>query len=112
MTIPRLDQRASLATLHSHERDVLCQSCNGALRIGLPGDAASLIVIGEEDIDDTQQLIECAAPLVVWIVIGIERKRESVGFELSEDRGQIRLELFVEKERREMEVPASAAGRR
>src|ERR1035437_2854342 len=101
-----LHQRTAFAALGGHQRDALCQGFNGALGIRLAGDPAGLVLIGQEDIDDAQKCFEPAAPPIFRIVIGIQRERKTLSFQLPEYPCQVRLKRLVSKERGEMEVPA------
>ena len=56
------DQRATFAAFDGNQGNALDQRLHGTLGVSLSGDAAGLVFVGQEDIDNAQDFVQQARP--------------------------------------------------
>ena len=99
-----VDARTVWSSFDDHGGDVGCECGDGTVEIAGAGDAADLGFAGQEDVHVREKIVERRTPVVVGVVVGVERDGEASLFEACEELGQTVVESTLEVERGEVQV--------
>ena len=93
-----------MTELHYHQWNHSGQLLDGSLRVVGPGNSRGLARIGQQHIDVFQQIFQAPAPLILRIVIGIERDSQPGRFQPAKQFADIGPQPLLQIERGKMEV--------
>ena len=82
--VSTLCQSAFAAELYDDEGYEFRKLANRRLQIFRARRFARFTFVGQEHVNVAENIVQSAAPQIVWIVVGIKRNRESLGFKMLE----------------------------
>src|SRR5260221_3461797 len=96
--------RAAWAALHHHDRHVVGERAQRVCRFAFSRKAIGLAFIEQQQINIFQERVNVARPAILRIIVGVERRRQTMLLGLPKKLRQSRLHAFLQKIRRQMHM--------